>query len=686
MKLFKELPLALGLIRVDGGTQSRAGLNPDTVQEYAEAMREKAEFPAIIVYCDGENYWLAEGFHRRAAAQVAGLSELTACVLDGTKRDALLHSLSANAAHGLPRTNADKRNAVRLMLEDQEWVNWADREIARHCKVSAPLVADVRRLLTVNSYSEVEPERIYTTKHGTQSVMKTAEIGKKSGVKPRNPDEYACGVCHEVFDSENWHCPTCDEHWPVAKDTCPNCYQAPVVTTLKLVSKPEAPQQVESDEAGRTSEAVGDAFDWRKISELYRLEIGTLVKENKRLQSELEQGKIEFNPSFDPDRDRDYWPEHDENTAHRNPKLADMPEWWRSQPTPRVRLCTRCLDAPIFNGHHFVPIEDVPSPPNFPPHCYVCLVRTNLVLVFMDKHLENKVEWLKKVIRRVADWIYPGAKKYDFERDRDYWPEHDQSALWGDFQGELIDCCTKELEAERDAILKNESLLYQQIADLQKTLEEVRKEREHWYGVAEEFREKVDKASKKQTTRAKELSALKSELESVKAELHEADLEIEVVKTSRDSFYEKILELKAAMTPLYDELNRLRDENTTLQAENKRMNETGRESDYQEICDLLNQVGALEDQIKKLQAQTKEPIDVTNLRSANESLCAENTSLFSQKQELERNLLQAQLQIASLEARLAFDPEKFERDLEQKLEPKKRGRKPKDSMTSEVPQ
>ncbi|MGT2479599.1 hypothetical protein ACU4GR_13540 [Methylobacterium oryzae CBMB20] len=48
--------------------------------------------------------------HRRHAAGLhAGLGELPCEVRQGGLRDAILHSAGANAAHGLRRTNADKR-------------------------------------------------------------------------------------------------------------------------------------------------------------------------------------------------------------------------------------------------------------------------------------------------------------------------------------------------------------------------------------------------------------------------------------------------------------------------------------------------------------------------------------------------------------------------------------------------
>src|SRR5437899_3211890 len=58
--------------------------------------------------------------------------------------------LSANNAHGLPRTNVDKCEIVSLLLADVEWSHWSDREIARHCQVSNRFVSNMRRRSCVN--------------------------------------------------------------------------------------------------------------------------------------------------------------------------------------------------------------------------------------------------------------------------------------------------------------------------------------------------------------------------------------------------------------------------------------------------------------------------------------------------------------------------------------------------------
>ena len=50
--------------------QTRVLLSADTVDDYAEAMRNRAKFPPVTVFADAEKdtLWLADGFHRVAAA------------------------------------------------------------------------------------------------------------------------------------------------------------------------------------------------------------------------------------------------------------------------------------------------------------------------------------------------------------------------------------------------------------------------------------------------------------------------------------------------------------------------------------------------------------------------------------------------------------------------------------------
>ena len=165
--------LSLERIKIDGGTQSRAKIDQDVVAEYADNMRDGAKFPPIIVFHDGAEYFLADGFHRYFAAKKAGSPGIKVDVREGTLRDAILYSFGANADHGLRRTPADKRKAVIAMLSDIEWQDWSDREIARQCCVSHPFVAAIRK--------ELGAEKTQTTYKRDGKVTTRQEKQKEEG-------------------------------------------------------------------------------------------------------------------------------------------------------------------------------------------------------------------------------------------------------------------------------------------------------------------------------------------------------------------------------------------------------------------------------------------------------------------------------------------------------------------------
>lgn len=183
----------LAAIRIDGGTQARVEINTDTVSEYAEAIRSGAELPPVVVFHDGAEHWLADGFHRFHAHKSAEKVSISAEVRDGTKRDAVLFSLGANGTHGMRRTNADKRKAVETMLADADWSQWSDNQIAKTCGVSHPFVGAIRSSLETVT-SEKPAERTYTTKHGTTAVMKTDGIGKTEKKPARTLDDRPADV------------------------------------------------------------------------------------------------------------------------------------------------------------------------------------------------------------------------------------------------------------------------------------------------------------------------------------------------------------------------------------------------------------------------------------------------------------------------------------------------------------
>ena len=187
--------LELDQIRTNGGTQSRVELNQETVAEYAQAFTAGATFPPVVAFFDGANYWLADGFHRYFGARDAGESAIDAEIRTGTQRDAVLYSWGANDKHGLPRSNADKRHIVTVILKDEQGRQWSDRDIAKRFGFANSFVSKMRQSL-FSENSETPAERTYTTKHGTTAVMNTANIGvqqHRDAAKARHEEDIERG-------------------------------------------------------------------------------------------------------------------------------------------------------------------------------------------------------------------------------------------------------------------------------------------------------------------------------------------------------------------------------------------------------------------------------------------------------------------------------------------------------------
>jgi hypothetical protein len=113
------------------------------------SMAAGAEFPPVIVFYDGTDYWLADGFHRIQATEDAGRTDVACEVYQGTKQDAQWYSFGANKANGLRRTNKDKQRAVRAALTHTNSGTLSDHQIAAHVGVDVKTVGNWRTKLTM---------------------------------------------------------------------------------------------------------------------------------------------------------------------------------------------------------------------------------------------------------------------------------------------------------------------------------------------------------------------------------------------------------------------------------------------------------------------------------------------------------------------------------------------------------
>jgi hypothetical protein len=138
---YKEIDL--DKLRIDGGTQQRPE-DPAVIDEYADRMQDGSDPPGVRAIYDGDNYWLWDGFQRRAAAKKAGRSAIGCYITRGTQRDAQWLSFAANKDHGLRRPPGAVRAIVEKILKDPAWKKATLPEIAEHVGTSRRYVQMVK--------------------------------------------------------------------------------------------------------------------------------------------------------------------------------------------------------------------------------------------------------------------------------------------------------------------------------------------------------------------------------------------------------------------------------------------------------------------------------------------------------------------------------------------------------------
>jgi len=147
------MKIKLSLIDLTSPTQSRVATCEETVQEYTDVLEDGGEFPPVDLFFNGESAFIGDGWQRVYAHQKSGREEIEATMRKGGLREAVLFAAGANATHGLKRSNADKRRALQIILDDPEWSTWSERAISAHCGVS-------RRLLTTLRNEQLEEEAV----------------------------------------------------------------------------------------------------------------------------------------------------------------------------------------------------------------------------------------------------------------------------------------------------------------------------------------------------------------------------------------------------------------------------------------------------------------------------------------------------------------------------------------------
>jgi len=136
--------LAVADIRLDGGTQQRP-IDKSIVSRYQHMIGDGYIFPPIDIVYDGKDKWLWDGFHRYYAYVGMKKKYITAVVSEGTKRDAVWASCSANKAHGFPRqVGTVEKILMETLFPDAEWLKETDEGLAEQIGTTRKYVRKLR--------------------------------------------------------------------------------------------------------------------------------------------------------------------------------------------------------------------------------------------------------------------------------------------------------------------------------------------------------------------------------------------------------------------------------------------------------------------------------------------------------------------------------------------------------------
>ena len=211
----------LDIITLDEELQPRASIDNEVLDNYVQLLIDGAKFPPVTVFRDSrETLWLADGFHRWHAHKVLELDAIDIEQIDGSHRDALLYSLSANSKHGLQRGAADYTRAYEIACK-HKLVDPSDSEAVAgllHCsgRWADKLTASARTAAKAERDAEIirlkdegKTHREVAHELGLKSPQTVTDVQKQHSAKTgRDPVLMAPAHLHRTdMTSEQiqWH-------------------------------------------------------------------------------------------------------------------------------------------------------------------------------------------------------------------------------------------------------------------------------------------------------------------------------------------------------------------------------------------------------------------------------------------------------------------------------------------------
>jgi ParB-like chromosome segregation protein Spo0J len=176
----KTETLNIDLLVIDADTQARVSIHADTVDEYAELITNNKDWPfdLLDVFHDGNNYLVADGFHRTLAAQRLDVKSVPCRVHKGTAKDARIFGMTANDQHGLRMSRADKRHCVEWLLDNGGKLTQLEMSIA----------AGVGKRTVQSIVASRKPEKAQVAPFGFKNTGETSNPPSKPTEAPASEE------------------------------------------------------------------------------------------------------------------------------------------------------------------------------------------------------------------------------------------------------------------------------------------------------------------------------------------------------------------------------------------------------------------------------------------------------------------------------------------------------------------
>ena len=129
-------------IEMDPAIQIRDSNHGETIERYMDSFDQ---LPPIDVFETPDGVFVADGFHRLAAAIRLGRLTIEVTVHQGTYNDAAEFAVTANVRNGDPLTRAERHRGIRR-LKQIHGEEWSLDQIAEAMAVSRPTVSNVLRV------------------------------------------------------------------------------------------------------------------------------------------------------------------------------------------------------------------------------------------------------------------------------------------------------------------------------------------------------------------------------------------------------------------------------------------------------------------------------------------------------------------------------------------------------------